>query len=208
MESSRSARLEPLSGALAVVLVVVGAVLFGFYTYLPSPADIADHLTENSTRVQIGGYVGVVASFLMVWFAGSVRTLLRRHEGGDSRLGAIAFGGTVSAGVGLALVFGLMIAAGARAGTDSGIGEAEAVTLYDTYASLFTAVLGVGMAALVGSLSIAGLRGGFVRPWVGLVGAVIAIGSISPLAYVFAGLAFLFTFGLSLWAYRTEAHAP
>lgn len=208
MESSRLARLAPLTGALAVVGTVVGAILFGFYTYLPGPGDVVDHLTQNSTRVQVAGYVGLVAAFAMLWFAGSIRAVLLRREGPDSRFAAIAFGGAVGTGVALSVVFGLMTAAGARAGAGSGIGEMEAVTLYDTYASLFTAATGVGVAALVGAFSVSGLRAGFLRPWVGWVGVVIALASISPLAYVAMGLAFVFVFAVSLWAYRTQPRTP
>ena len=186
-----------------MLLMVAGALLFGFYTYLPNPAEVTEHLTDNATRVQIAGYVGVVAAFFMLWFAGSAKTLLRSREGANGRLTAIAFGGTVSAGTGLALVFGLMTAAGARAGADSGISDIAAVTLYDAYASLFTVAVGVGLAALVGAFSIAGLRGEFLPRWAGWLGVVVAVGTVSPLAYLFVGPVAVYVLVLSLWGYRT-----
>ena len=194
-------RWGALSGAAAVVLAVLAAVLFNFYDYLPAGEEVAEHLTDNATTIQIAGYVGVIAAFLMLWFAGTVKDAMRPRDG-EGRLTTIAVGGAITAAAGLALVFGLMIAAAARAGSEGGISAVEAVTIYDAYGTLFVTLIGVGTAGIVLAFSLLGLRGRFVARWLGWLGIIVAIGSISPLGYVFAGVALVYVLGISIWAYR------
>ena len=202
----RTGRWGALSGAAAVVLAVLAAVLFNFYEYLPSGEEIADHLTDNATTIQIAGYLGVIAAFFMLWFAGTVKSVMRSHDE-DGRLTTIAMGGTVAAALGIALTFGLMIAAGARAGSDGGIGAAEAATFFDIYGTVFVSIGGVGTAALVMAFSVMALRTGLTPKWLAWVGVIVAIGSISPLGYIFFAFAFAFVVGISIWAYLTASRA-
>ena len=202
----RNGRLGALSGAAAVVLAVLGSVLFNFYEYLPAGEEMAEHLADNSTTIQIGGYLGVIAAFLMLWFAGTVKSVMRPRDG-DGRLTAIAVGGTIAAAVGIALTFGLIIVAGARAGSDGGIGAAEALALYDIYGTVFVSVVGVGTAALVMAFSVLALRTGLTARWLAWVGVIVALGSISPLGWVFFAFAFAFVIGISIWAYMRTPHA-
>lgn len=102
----------------------------------------------------------------------------------------------------IALTFGLIIAAGARAGSAGGIGAIEAATIYDVYGTVFVVLGGLGVGALVLAFSLLGLRRGFVPRLVASLGVVVAIGSISPLGYVFFAFAFLFVLGISIWAFR------
>ena len=194
-------RIGALSGAASVALVILATVLFANYDYLPSGEALAEHLTENDMATQIAGYIGVVAAFLMFWFAGTVRAVLRPHDD-DHRLTSIAFGGTIAAAIGLAITFGLLLSAGARAGADGGITAVEAATLYDAYGTIFVSLVGMGVAAVVLPFSLLALRKGFAARWLAWVGVVVAVGSISPLGYILMGFGFLFIVGISIWAYR------
>jgi hypothetical protein len=202
----RNGRLGALSGAAGVVLAVLASVLFNFYEYLPSGETIAEHLADNATRIQAGGYLGVIAAFLLLWFAGTVKALMRPRDG-DGRLTTIAVGGTITAAVGIALTFGLIIAAAARAGSDGGIGTAEALTLYDVYGTVFVSIGSVGLAALVMAFPVLALRTGLATKWVAWVGVIVALGSISPLAYIFFSFSFAFVIGISVWAYMKAPRA-
>ena len=62
------------------------------------PAVILSYFGEQDTVV-LGSFLLMLAAVAFIWFAGSLRAVLRRNEGGEGRLSAIAFGGGVAAGV-------------------------------------------------------------------------------------------------------------
>jgi hypothetical protein len=93
MNESRLARLAPLTGVIALVLFSIGAALLGIYDYLPAADRLQEILSDNATNVFAGGYIGSISAFFMIWFAGSVFSVLREREGGTGWLSMIAFGG-------------------------------------------------------------------------------------------------------------------
>ncbi len=59
---------------------------------------VAAQLLDHRVRAQLAAYAGGLAAVALVWFVGSLRSTLRRAEGGTGRLSAVAFGGGVMAG--------------------------------------------------------------------------------------------------------------
>jgi hypothetical protein len=136
MNESRLERLAPLTGVVTVVLMMVGAALFGVYDYLPPADRLKEYISDNQTTVFLGGYLGSISAFFLIWFAGSVYSALREREGGTGRLSMVAFGGGVASGVALALGFTAIVAVVQRAGAEGGISPLEVVTIYDLYSQI------------------------------------------------------------------------
>lgn len=60
MKDSRQARLAPLTGAISVVLVMIGAGIFGVYDYLPPADRLQGIFGDNPTRVFLAGRIGTI----------------------------------------------------------------------------------------------------------------------------------------------------
>lgn len=183
----RTARLAPLTGAASVLLLLGSAIAVGYYEYLPAPGEIGRHLTDNSTAVTIGAYLGLLGAILFLWFAGSLRAALRAAERGDGRVSAIAFGGGVAAAALMAVTYSTVLAAAARAGSTGGIADLEAGTLYDFSSTLQGIGTAYAVAVLIGGYAVVAFRTAMTPRWVAWISAVLAVGSLTPLSYAFLG---------------------
>jgi hypothetical protein len=188
MNESRLARLAPLTGVIALVLFSIGAALLGIYDYLPAADRLQEILSDNATNVFAGGYIGSISAFFMIWFAGSVFSVLREREGGTGWLSMIAFGGGVASGVALAVGFSAILASGARAGAEGGITPVEAVTMYDLYSQVLGGMFAIAMAVFIGATAVVSLRTSVFPKWFGWVSALVAVGLLTPFAYAVLAL--------------------
>ncbi len=166
MNGSALEKLAPLSGAVWFVLLAVGAVLIGIYDYLPSPESITESLTDNADMASVGGYVGVLGVFFLIWFGGSVRGALAEKEP-RGRLSEIAFGGALAAALAMGAGFATLTIAAQRAGSSGGIGTVEAVALYDMWSGITGLLVPVCLAVLVGAVGVASLRSAVFPTWFG-----------------------------------------
>jgi hypothetical protein len=83
----------PLSGALAVLLFLLGAVVVGDRPdFAASAAEVASHLSADRARVQAGCALLVVAMPLLVAFLATVASLAADHGSASRRAGQLAFG--------------------------------------------------------------------------------------------------------------------
>jgi len=199
---SRWERLAPLSGVGFVLFMLAGMFTFNFYEYLPDPATIQAHLADNSTTVQIAAAFGMVAAFLIAWFAGSARSAIRGAEGGNGRLSAVAFGGGMVAAAMLASGFAAMGASAAQAGSASGISGDLAAFSYNLYGTLYSAGAGVGFALLIGAFSVVAVRARMFGAWFGWVGGIITVASLNPEAWIALPAIWIWVIAMSIWMYR------
>ncbi len=205
MNNSRLERLAPLSGAVTVVLVIIGALLFGAYDYLPSADRAVEIFSDNPIRVMVGGYLGSLSAFTLIWFSGSVYSALREREGGTARLSMVVFGGGVASSVALAAGYSVLVTAGVRAGAPGGISPVGAVTLYDLYGSILGQMFAITLAVFIGATAVVSLRTGMFPAWFGWVSALVAFGLLTPIAYIVLGLAVIWMIVVSIWLYRRGA---
>src|SRR5687768_1951982 len=100
MNISRWERHAPLTGVLAVVLWIVGAVLL--FNNEPesdaTPQEFVSYLKDEGP-IYGGSWAWGLATLFFIWFLGSLRTRLAAAETGSARLSAIAFGGGIAGGV-------------------------------------------------------------------------------------------------------------
>jgi hypothetical protein len=178
------ARLAPLTGAAFFALILVALIIEGS----PPTADDATEevvrwWTENDTRGLAAAQLGGLAAALLVWFGGSMRATLRRAEGEPGRVAAIAFGGFVLAGVGLASIFGFDFAAAETAGDV----PAEVTHTLSVLSELFFIPFTMGLLVALLATAVVTLRhGGLLPRWLGFVTIVIALAFLTPAGFVAA----------------------
>jgi hypothetical protein len=185
--------------------MIIGALLFGAYDYLPSADRAVEIFSDNPTQVMVGGYLGLLSAFTLIWFSGSVYSALREREGGAARLSMVVFGGGVASSVALAAGYSVLVTAGVRAGAPGGISPVGAVTLYDLYGSILGGMFAITLAVFIGASAVVSLRTGMFRPWFGWVSALVAFGLLTPIAYIVLGLAVIWMIVVSIWLYRRGA---
>jgi hypothetical protein len=198
-------RWSGLAGIIAVVLLGSGAALFGVFEYLPSPEALGERLRDGNAVVSIGGYLGVVGAFFLIWFAGSLYRILRPREGGDGWLSTLVVGGGAAAGTVLAIGFSVIVASAARAGTGAGISSDEAVALYDLYSQVLGLAFAVAIAVHIAAVAALSLRTGVLPAWFSWVSVLIVVGLLSPFSYAALAAVLVWLVGMSLWSIRVGA---
>jgi hypothetical protein len=201
MNKSRFERLAPLSGLVSVVLIIFGAVVISNYDYLPPAEKVADFLNGNPTRVSTGAYISSISAFFLIWFAGSVRSALIEREGGTGRLSTVAFGGGVAAAAAMGTSFTAVLSAGLRAGAPGGISPIGAVTMFDFWGQIMGQMFAISLAVLIGAAAVVSLRTALFPAWFGWASAVVAIGLLTPFAYIVLALAVVWLVVVSIWLY-------
>lgn len=202
MNETSLVRLAPLSGALAVVLLLLATVTFGVYDYLPSGESVQATLTARSGRVVMAGYLGGLAAVSLLWFAGSVYAYLKPRERGSGRLALLAFGGGATAAAALALSFTVMIGAAMRAGSPDGIDPVAAVVAYDLWANIFGEMFAFALAVMIAASARVVMSTSAWPGWAGWVSILIAVGLLTPFAYIVLAAAIVWLLVVSVVSYR------
>lgn len=204
MNSSLLGKLTPLSGILMVVLWLAGIVVItGGFSYMLTPEQAHQALSANPGRVQAGALLaGFYSVVFFIAFAGSVFHALRRAEAGESLFAAIGFGGAVLSAAAFAAAYGLLWVAGNRAGRPGGVSAEYAVIMNDVYSALLANVLSVGLAAFIGASGVAALRSRVLPSWLAWVSMAFGVGLLTPLHWLFEGLATVWIVVVSLQLYR------
>jgi hypothetical protein len=175
------ARYAPLSGLLAVAILVVSVVVAGFDSVdsNDSVVKVVNFWKDNDTEQSLGAILGAIAMVPFLWFLGSLRSAFRAAEGESGRLSAIAFAG------GIVLVgFGLVDSALQFAIADS-VGDIPPVatqTLSALYNNFFFGFpVGIGTLLLASSLVI--LRTRVLPGWLGWVALILGIVNLTPIGF-------------------------
>ncbi len=122
-------------------------------------------------------------------------------EGSTGRLTNIAFGGAVGAAVLVTLAFTVVMGAASRAGASSGIDVVQATMLMDLFGHLTGTATPFMMAVFLGATAVVSLRADLFPTWFGWLTAIIAIGLVSPVNYIFIAFAFLWIAVVGIWLY-------
>ncbi len=203
MDGSPLERIAPLTGLAFIVLFMGAAIVINNYSYLPPQNEILSFYRDNSSRVFAGGYLGMISAVFLIWFAGSLRDHLRRVEGGRGRLAAVSFGGGVAAAVIVIAAYGATITAAQRAGAIGGIAPETATGLFDLSANLVGSGVPIALAAMIGAASVLAFRVRAFPRWLAWGGAVTALGCITPVGFIFLGIAAVWVLIVSILLYRS-----
>lgn len=202
MNKFRLSQLAPLTGIVAVTLLVSSLTAVGLNNYLPSVDYIFTFLDDNAAQMGTWVYVGLLAAFLMVWFAGSVSSAIDTGEGDTGRLARIAFGGGLATGIVMAITFAMTSAAMDRASNArSGISPEGATTIYDLRSSLIGGALPFALALFAGAAGTAIIRSGRFPAWFGWLGILAALASMSPIGYLGQVMPMIWLAIASVWLF-------
>jgi hypothetical protein len=176
MEKGSYARYGAATGILAVVLIVVGFLLFG--SDIPDADAPAQQwqgfFVDHQNRIQTGMTIVGVGLFFFVWFLGSLRDAIGGAEGGGGRLASIAHGGGLVAVAALvAGVTGYLAAAFHPQGVDPNLTRG-----LSDFATLIAAPAAAGFTALFAAVSVAGYRHRALPAPVAGISALAAIGQL------------------------------
>lgn len=172
MPLSTFERVLPWTGAVA------GVAWVGF-TLLrhTSPHDVAGGATTQVIRDDLIRNYGsqaclVVMGVALIFFAGSLRTLLRSGESREATYSAVAHGGLLVAAAGVAqmLVWGWAEINGAADAQDQ-----AALHVLDYGAYFAWAGLGIGLSAALVATGLGGLRSAMLPRWFAVVSLVLGV---------------------------------
>ena len=171
----------PLTGALFVVVAIIGAIVGGEPPGADDPVqEIVSHYQENKTSIQIGSALFTIAAALFVFFAGYIRKLLDAASGGRSMLPTVAL---VGAGI---------FATGAA--IDATIAFALAESVDDIEPSAVQALqalwnndflpMALGISIFFLATGLAAARYGSLPKWLAWLAVVLGIVALTPVGFV------------------------
>jgi len=136
-----------------------------------SAVGIQNYFVDHRTGARVSVYLLGVAVALFVWFLGGVRTHLRRAEGDNGRLAAVAFGGGL---VTLAIFgVGLMVNAALVFSASTG-SPATTQALFDIFA-VNLPITSFALIPLAGAVAVVGLRHRALPTWLGAAFGVFTV---------------------------------
>lgn len=202
-------RYAPLSGVLAVVLWVIGIIVYQTAVDMKNPATLLDSYRNEEGSILLGGFLWLLGTFFFFWFLGSLRARLATTEGGILRLTSVAFAGGAAAGVfGFALP-GPDMAAAIADSADLSAPAAEAIRVIG---DVFFIGAEMSAAVLLAATGLHALRNGSLPRWLAWVSLLIALVLI-VLPIGWAGLLFAFPLWVLvvsylLWNASADATTP
>ena len=189
MDEARWERIAISTGFVAVVFFVVGFVLPGAPLMAnASITKVHSYYIDRKTSVLVGFLVLWVGIAFFLWFIGALRSFLRRHEGGDGRLSATAFGAGIAA---MAVVLVTTAIPASLAYNVAATGPTEAMKALFDLGTLSAVLTGPPAAVLIGATSLIVLRHGALPVWTAWFGIVVALLNIAGTAAIFRTTGFL-----------------
>ena len=195
-------------------------VLFVFGTFASLGPEIKDHDTssaaatkyldyvaKHSNRVGLilGAYALILAAIAFIWFTQGIR-----RWGGETivggfvgALGVLAGAAMIAAGMTAAVVAGA-VSLGNTPGPGTNGGEAVRWVMSMSYPFLFVCV-GLVSAAIIGAISIGGLRAGVVPKWLAYAGILGVLGGVFGVIFLPMALVVLWYLALAIVGLRSNA---
>ena len=207
-------RLLALSGVAFAVLFLIGWFASGGDApdYNAPDQDWATWAEDNQWRSRIGAFAMLLAGFVFLHFAGTMRSVLGRAESvvsGSRQLARVAFAGAITGMAGMTMA--IVIISGADT---EGAGANPVVTRAVASASAGPfLVSAMGFAAFLMPAGLLTLRSGVFARWTGVVALIGAVSFLVTFAAVLSGLGedSLFGFGffpgvlaLVIWSTATS----
>jgi hypothetical protein len=186
--SSGLARWGALGGILYVVLFIIGTILLfdGTPDGDASPAKVIAYYSDSGHRdkINIGWIVSGLGVFFFLWFLSALRRTVRRHEGEDGYLTALAtIGGAVYATLALAA---LAVNNGIRTMSDDTYHDQVFPGLIhaaNDAGYVLHATGGAGASAMIIAASLAAMRARAIPSWAGWLGIVAGILALASIAF-------------------------
>jgi hypothetical protein len=207
-------RLLALSGTVFAVLFLVGWFTSGGDApdYGASDQDWTAWADDNQWKSRIGAFAMLLAGFVFLHFAATIRTVLgdgERKGGGSAQLARVAFAGAITGMAGMVMAI-VIISSATTEGADANPIVTRAVASASAGPFLLSAM---GFAAFLMASGLVTLRTGVFARWTGVVALIGAVSFLVAFAAVLSGLSedSLFGFGffpgvltLVIWSIATS----
>ena len=182
-------RLAPLTGIVAVILIVVSFILGGEPPATDDPIEeIVDFYVDDDDKIMGASALLAIGAVFFTFFFTAVAGRLRRAEANPSALSIGVVAGAAMAAIGLLIFAGIGFTAAEGA---EDFEPAALQTLNAMNLNLFFPVAG-GTAVLAWMLGLAVLRNGGLPRWLGWFAIVIGVVAVTPAGFVAFG-------ALGLW---------
>lgn len=198
-------RVAPLSGVLFAVLLIARFVVDGNTDFMPPEPDVVAYLEDGPVRVMTAAYLGLLAAGALLWFSGSLRKHLGTMDDDEGRLGSLVMGGGVVTAAALIIGGAATIAAAERVWVTGSIESGAAATLFDLAGIAVGNGAPIGLGVLVGATGVVMLRSRHSPTWPGWASAFIALGLVSPFAWIVLAGVLVWIPVIAIWVYRTES---
>jgi hypothetical protein len=152
------------------VLLVVGFLISGGDTpdYTAADQEWTSWADDNELKGRVGALLTLLAGFVFLHFAGTIRSVLGSAEAmvpGSVQLARVAFGGALTGITGITIAV-VMIAGASAEGADADPVVSRAVATATVGPFLVAAM---GFAAFLAAAGLIGLRSGLFARWIGIV---------------------------------------
>ena len=154
--------------------------------YTAADEDWTDWADDNQWKSRIGAFLVLLAGFVLLHFAGTIRSVLGSAETtvrGSVQLARVAFAGAVIGIAGIAMAI-VMVARCDQEGADADPVVSRAVTTASAGPYLVAAM---GFAALLGAAGLSTLRSGVFPRWTGIVALIGAVAFLITFLTLIAG---------------------
>ncbi len=173
--------LAALAGAAVCGVAIVGTLVApadpGF---AGAPDEIAASFIRDSGAILASSSLYLLSSVFVLVFAGFLRSVIARAEGGDGRIATTAFGGMV-AGATLSMGGASLHAMGAlRADEQGAISPEVATALHDVGMILYGLAAPMAMAVGVVACAVMAFRTGFLPTWLAGASALLGLALLIP----------------------------
>ena len=208
----RTRLLAMLSGVGLCLLALAATLAYpAAPEFVDEPARIAAFYGDNSGAVLGANWIYLLGGALMIVFAGALRSILNRAEGGDGFLSGLAFGGILAGAAATLAGTALDTAAALRVDEQGAIAPDIAAVLADAHGVLFGLAAPMAFSVAVLATAALALRTSVLPTWLAGLSAVLGIALlVAPIAYI---AAIVFTFwclvtGLVLYLQSRTEESP
>ena len=182
-------RLLAGSGVVFAVLFLIGWFVSGGDApdYGAPDQDWTDWADNNQWKSRIGAFAMLLAGFVFLYFAASIRTVLgsaATSVRGSAELARVAFAGGITGMAGMTMAI-VIIASATTEGADANPSVTRAIASASAGPFLLSAM---GFAALLMAAGLLTLRSEVFARWTGVVALVGAVSFLVAFAAVLSGL--------------------
>jgi Domain of unknown function (DUF4386) len=201
MKSRGLERFAPLTGVVFVALIVLAIVIGG---ETPDNDDsqqaIVEFWRDNDDAQIWSNIIGAWATVFFLWFAASLRSVLRRGEEGPARLSTLSFGGAVVAAVGLLSALSLNFAVADSVG-DVPASVTQTLTVLSNG---FFFPIAAGYAVFFLAVGVLCVRTRMLPVWLGWLTVLLGIVCLTPVGFFALLLGLVWIVLVSVLLYRRE----
>jgi hypothetical protein len=160
------------TGAAAVILLIVGSFIVPKMPKINASAiTVQRYFIDHRNSLRVSLYLIGVAGALFIWFLGIVRSHLRRAEGGDGRLSAVAFG----AGLVFVATSGTELLVQAALTFSARTADAKTTQAFYDMVAASTSLLAFPLIPFAAAIAVVGLRYRALPRWLGAAFGVFAL---------------------------------